>query len=142
VPDELVAELESEAGEDIETILEDVDGIDDPEDIETVSDVETILEDVDGIDDAEDLDSVETISWDEPQYDEVDTEEYRKYLEKVSEEYADALAEREEDDTSVPAPSNPLDDWDLGFLTNTIAGLPVWLWGVIGAGAAGVLGGD
>ncbi|GAA2913906.1 hypothetical protein GCM10010443_90610 [Actinoplanes cyaneus] len=142
VTDELVAELESEAGEDIETILEDVDGIDDAEDLETVSDVETILEDVDGIDDAEDLDSVETISWDEPQYDEVDTEEYRKYLEKVSEEYADALAEREEDDTSVPAPSNPLDDWDLGFLTNTIAGLPVWLWGVIGAGAAGVLGGD
>ncbi|WP_440769928.1 WD40 repeat domain-containing protein [Natronorubrum sp. DTA28] len=112
VDDETIDDLEEATGEDIDTILEEVDGYDDESDIQYTRDVMNILEHYGAEDELENIHRNET-DYESPEYDTFDSEDFAAFLNEL-EDYQDSL-EEEDDETNVSVGiDNPLDDFGDG----------------------------
>ena len=111
VDDETIDDLEEATGEDIDTILEEVDGYDDESDIRFTRDVIEILEFYDAEDEIENVHTNET-DYSRPEYDTYDSEEFAEFLNEL-EDYQDSLEDDDETNVSVGI-DNPLDDFGDG----------------------------
>ena len=112
VNDETINDLETATGEDIDTIIDDMDEFDDESDIRYTRDVIDILEHYDAGDELENVHTEET-DYSSPDYDTFDSTDFAEAMTSLEEKIEQI--EEEDDDTNVSVGiDNPLDDFGDG----------------------------
>jgi len=99
--EDVLNEIDEKYDGNLDDLIDSIDGIDGRDDVDSVEDIRLILGEIPDLT-IEDIDAIDRITWEPPEYDTADLEEYANYLEKVAEEYESALEDLGSPDFSVP----------------------------------------
>lgn len=88
--DETISYIEDADGRSIEEIVGEIDEIDGVDDVTSLEDLELIVAEASGVDSVDEL-PINTQEWSAPEYDSYDADQYVEYIDRVEEEYRNAL---------------------------------------------------